>query len=165
MSEPQDRSPRRKVSIKGGLTAGFVATVVLSLLMIGQSALGLLPALNPIADIVHVASSFAGIALPAPFGWVGHFFIGTVVWGIAYAVAEPYLPGPAIARGLAFGVFAWLAMMILFMPVAGNGLFGAALGLAAVVATLVLDLIYGAVLGATYPHVSGPPDRSEVWPG
>lgn len=165
MSKPQELGPRRTVSINGGLTAGFVATVVLSLLMIAKSALGLMPALNLIGDIVRVASSLAGIPLPAPFGWVGHFFIGTVVWGIAYAGLAPYLPGPAVVKGLTFGVIAWLAMMILFMPVAGHGLFGASLGLPAVVATLVLHIVYGAILGVTYPHVSGPPDRSEVWPG
>ena len=165
MREPQGRTPRCPVSVKGGLTAGFVATVVLALLMAGKSALGLMPALNPIGDIVHVASSFAGVALPAPFGWAGHFFIGTVVWGITYAVLATYLPGPAVVKGLAFGVIAWLAMMILFMPVAGQGLFAAALGLPAVVATLLLHLVYGAVLGMTYPHASGAPDQAEVWPG
>nr|WP_294548820.1 DUF6789 family protein [uncultured Rhodopila sp.] len=165
MSEVKSLAGRRNVSVTGGLTAGFVATVVLSLLMMGKSALGLMPALNPIGDLNHVASSFVGMELPSPFGWVAHFLIGTVVWGIAYALLEPYLPGPAVIKGVVFGIFAWLAMMIVFMPVAGHGLFGAALGLPAVVATLGLHLVYGAVLGVTYPNVSGPPARSEVWPG
>jgi hypothetical protein len=165
MRELQGLAPRRFVSLMGGLTAGFVATVVLSLLMIGRFVLGLVSALNPIGDIVRVGSALAGVQLPAPFGWVGFFFIGTVVWGIAYTFLEPSLPGPALAKGLAFGVFAWLAMMIVFMPVAGHGLFAAALGVPAAAAALVLHLVYGAVLGATYPHVSGAPDQTEVWPG
>jgi len=40
--------------------------------------------------------------------------------------------------------------MITFMPLAGHGLFGLALGVQAVVATLVLHLIYGATLGIGY---------------
>jgi hypothetical protein len=165
MTEVQNLTARRTVSVKGGLTAGFVATVVLSLLMTGKSALGLMPGLNPIGDLNHVASSFVGMELPSPFGWVAHFFIGTVAWGIAYALLEPYLPGPAVIKGVVFGIFVWLAMMIVFMPLAGHGIFGAALGLAAVGATLVMHLVYGGVLGVTYPNVSGPPARSEVWPG
>ncbi len=165
MREPQGLAPRRSVSLKGGLTAGFVATVVLSFPMIGSSVLGRMPALNPVGDIVRVASALAGVQLPAPFGWVGFFFIGAVVCGIAYAFVEPSLPGPALVKGLVFGVFIWLAMMIVFMPVAGHGLFATALGLPGVAATLVLHLVHGAVLGLTYPHVSGAPDRAEVWPG
>ncbi len=49
-----------------------------------------------------------------------------------------------------FGVGAWIATMILVMPLAGAGLFGMNLGVAAPVMTLVLHVIYGAVLGGVY---------------
>ena len=51
---------------------------------------------------------------------------------------------------LVFGALAWLAQMIFFMPLAGNGLFALSLGPQATVATLVLHLIYGAALGVAY---------------
>jgi len=135
------------LNIKAGLLAGFIATVVLSILMIGKGAMGLVPQLNPIEDIVHVVELLTGTRLPMPVGWVGHFLLGTVAWGIAYTVLLPRLPGVALVKGLIFGALAWLAMMIIFM---GHGLFGLALGVQAVGATLILHLIYGATLGIAY---------------
>ncbi|CAB3803547.1 hypothetical protein LMG28614_05846 [Paraburkholderia ultramafica] len=41
-------------------------------------------------------------------------------------------------------------MMIIMMPMAGAGLFGMALGMPAPVMTLVLHLVFGAVLGLVY---------------
>ena len=73
----------------------------------------------------------------AAFGWIGHFALGTVAWGIIYAALQASLPGTPVVKGLIFGALAWLAMMIFFMPLAGNGLFA-------------LHLIYGAALGVAY---------------
>jgi hypothetical protein len=47
-------------------------------------------------------------------------------------------------------VAAWLGMMIIVMPMAGAGLFGMNLGIMAPVMTLVLHVVFGAVLGAVY---------------
>jgi hypothetical protein len=139
--------------VQAGLIAGFIATVVLSILMIVKSSVGLMPELNPIEDIVHVADEPTGAQLPLPFGWVGHFVLGTVAWGILYAVLHGSLPGSPAVKGIIFGALAWLAMMIFFMPLAGHGLFALSLGPQATVATLVLHLIYGAVLGVAYARV------------
>src|SRR5215471_2610301 len=138
------------LDVQAGLIAGFIATVVLSILMIAKSSVGLLPQLNPIEDIVHVADQATGMILPLPFGWIGHFVLGTVAWGVIYAALQASLPGAAVVKGLIFGALAWLAMMIVFTPLAGHGLFALSLGPQATVATLVLHLIYGAVLGGVY---------------
>ena len=45
-------------SIKSGLTAGFVASAVLGILMIIKSRLGILPDLDPIHDIVAEAGDY-----------------------------------------------------------------------------------------------------------
>jgi len=45
-------------------------------------------------------------------------------------------------------------MMIVFMPLGGHGPFALSLGPQAVVATLVLHLVYGAVLGVVYTRVA-----------
>lgn len=142
------------LNIQAGLIAGFIATVILSILMIAKSSVGLLPQLNPIEDIVHVAENPTGMTLPLPFGWIGHFVVGTAVWGVIYAALQASLPGAPVVKGLIFGALAWLVMMIIFMPLAGHGLFALSLGLQATVATLVLHLIYGAVLGAVYAKVA-----------
>ena len=58
-------------------------------------------------------------------------------------------------KGIIFGVFTWLMMMVAFMPMAGAGFFGAKIGITAVVGLLILHLIYGVVLGATYGLLGG----------
>jgi len=133
-----------------GIAAGFVATVVLSAMMLVKHSMGLVPELDPIEDIVHVADHLTGMTLPLPFGWIGHFVLGTVAWGIISAALQASLPGAPVVKGLIFGALAWLAMMIIFTPLAGHGLFALSLGPQATVATLVLHLIYGAVLGGVY---------------
>ena len=142
------------MNVKAGLIAGFIATVVLSILMVAKSSMGLMPQLNPIEDNVHVAHMLTGLTLPLPFGWLAHFFLGTVIWGLLYAALHASLPGAPVVKGLIFGVLAWLAMMIVFMPLGGHGPFALSLGPQAVVATLVLHLVYGAVLGVVYTRVA-----------
>ena len=99
------------INVKAGLIAGFMATVALSILMIAKSAMGLMPQLNPIEDNVHVAHVLTGLTLPLPFGWLAHFLLGTVIWGLLYAALHASLPGAPVVKGLIFGVLAWLAMM------------------------------------------------------
>jgi hypothetical protein len=150
--------------IKSGVTAGFVATVILSILMMAKSALGFAPELNPIKDIVTVADAITGAQLPPVMGWLGHFVIGAGVWGALYAWFEPSLPGSPVVKGLLFAVVAWLAMMIVFMPLAGHGFFGMTEGPIAAIATLVLHLAYGAVLGVVYASQSGGAAVADVRP-
>ena len=69
------------LNVQAGLIAGFVATVVLSILMIAKSSVGLMPQLKPIEDIVYVADRLTGMTLPLPFGWIGHFFLGIILHG------------------------------------------------------------------------------------
>ncbi|MDE2307173.1 MAG: hypothetical protein KGJ97_02645 [Xanthomonadaceae bacterium] len=133
------------------MIAGFVATVVLSILMFIKSMMGVMPGL----DVVHMLSGMAHQMMGMPdspmVGWVMHFMIGTVVWGVLFALLFKVLPGSgAVAKGVAFGVLAWLLMMLIPMPMAGAGLFGMHMGMMAPAMTLVLHLIWGAVLGATF---------------
>jgi len=73
------------------------------------------------------------------------------VWGSLFPIFDAIVPGGSHwLKGTLFGIGAWLLMMILVMPMAGAGLFGMALGIMVPIATLVLHLIFGAVLGGTY---------------
>ncbi len=132
-------------NIKSGFIAGFIATVVLSLLMVMKGMMGVMPELD-------VAAMLAGmIGASVMVGWIAHFVIGTVAWGGGFAVLYEYIPGrSAIQKGIVFGIADWLGMMILIMPMAGAGLFGLGLGMMAPVMTLVLHIIFGAVLGAIF---------------
>ena len=139
-----------------GMTAGFVATVVLSALLLMKEMMGLMPQLN----MIGMLTGMVGASSPA-VGWIVHFVIGTVLWGCLFAWLDPKLPGHSHwFKGVIFGIGAWLLMMIVVMPMGGAGLFGARLGLMAPVMTLMLHIIYGAVLGGVYgagrPSVARP---------
>ena len=128
-----------------GMAAGFVATAVLSALMVMKSMMGIMPEL----DVIAMLSKMMGTSLA--MGWVAHFMIGTVVWDGLFGLLAPYLPGGSYwFKGVIFGIGAWLMMMIAVMPMAGAGLFGMNFGMMAPVMTLVLHIIFGAVLGGVY---------------
>ncbi|ACR32747.1 DUF6789 family protein [Burkholderia glumae] len=133
-----------KPAIGRGMLAGFVATVVLSILIMMKHAMGVMPELDPIGMISHML----GMSTPV-VGWVMHFMIG-IVWGIAFASTSRMFPGPFWLKGMLFAVVPWLVMMFAMMPMAGAGFFGLDLGMAAPVMTLMLHLVFGAVLGAVY---------------
>lgn len=129
-----------------GMFAGFVATLVLSAFMIMKQMMGMMPDLNVIKMLADMSGAPSLLA-----GWLMHFFIGTAVWGTAFAVLQPRIPGGStVVRGIMFGIAAWLLMMIMVMPMAGAGLFGLRFGLAAPVMTLLLHIVFGATLGAVY---------------
>lgn len=133
------------------MISGFVATVVLSALMLIKSLMGVMPELDLPTMLAGMAHDMMGVPANPAIGWVLHFMIGTVVWGIGFALLYKVLPGGRpIGKGLAFGVLAWVLMMLIPMPMAGAGLFAMKMGVMAPVITLVLHLIWGAVLGATY---------------
>lgn len=135
--------------IKGGLLAGFIATIVLSVLMIAKTMMGVMPEL----DVISMLSAMMGA--PSAMGWIGHFIIGTIAWGGGFALLYGVLPGgSAVSKGIVFGIIAWLGMMIVVMPMAGAGLFGMTFGMMAPVMTLVLHVIFGAVLGAVYARAT-----------
>lgn len=131
-----------------GAISGFVATIALSLLMMIKSKMGVMPAFDVIAMLAGLAGGVVAI------GWLLHFSIGTA-YGVIFSFIHPFLPSKCfIQKGLMLGVIGWLAMMLLFMPFVGQGLFAMKLGMMVVVMTLVLHLIFGVVLGLTYKKLS-----------
>ncbi len=135
------------------LVAGFVATLVLSALMIMKGMMGIMPELDVIAMLGKMSQDMMGFGGPA-VAWLLHFMIGTVLWGLLFAALYSALPGSGpVAKGITLGVLAWLLMMIGPMPMAGAGFFGMKLGLMAPMMTLVLHIIYGAVLGFVFARL------------
>ena len=138
-------------NIKAGLVAGFSATVVLSAMMVGKSMMGVMPEL----DVIHMLGAMMGIS--ALFGWIVHFMVGTLAWGGGFAVLYGAIPGSgALMKGILFGIAAWLGMMVMVMPMAGAGFFGMAMGIMAPMMTLVLHIVFGAVLGVVYQAQARP---------
>ena len=132
-----------------GLIAGLAATLVLSALVMLKASLNIVPELS----VIQLLTRIGGIT-PVQ-AWMDHFIVGVVVWGLLFTACESTIDkGSHLVKGVAFGVFAWLVMMIVFMPLVGAGLFGAKLGFTAAAVTLFYHLVYGAVLGATYGALS-----------
>ena len=132
------------------LLAALVATVALSILMVAKSMMGLMPQLN----VIHMlATQMQGG--PA-MGWAAHFMIGVLAYGLVWALVFRRLPfGGNPLRGMLLGLAGWLVMMLVVMPMAGAGLFGLEMGLMAPVATLMLHIIFGLVLGMAYCALTG----------
>jgi uncharacterized membrane protein YagU involved in acid resistance len=109
--------------------------------------MGVMPGL----DVVKMLAAMMGAGLAV--GWAAHFMIG-IGYGIIFSWTENLLPGNATVKGMILGTLAWLMMMVAVMPMAGAGMFGLNMGVMAPVATLILHLIFGAVLGFTYQKLS-----------
>ncbi len=140
--------------MKNGILAGLAATIVLSLLMLAKGMMGVMPELDVIAMLGNMIGEMTGMGGPV-VGWVMHFMIGALIYGALFAALNDKLPGEnQIVKGMVFGVAAWLVMMVAIMPMAGAGVFGMNFGMMAPVMTLMLHLIYGAVLGYTYKRLS-----------
>jgi uncharacterized membrane protein YagU involved in acid resistance len=128
-----------------GMLAGLVATLVLSGILLLKANMGLWPELNLIRLLVNLGS------IQTVAAWMDHFIVGVVVWGLLFAAFDSLWENGAYwLKGLIFGVFAWLMMMVLFMPLAKAGWFGTRIGPSAAIVTLGMHLVYGLVLGVTY---------------
>ncbi len=130
-----------------GLLAGLAATVVLSALMVMKAAMGVMPEL----ELPKMIAGMMGSPDSPMLGWAVHVMIGVVGYGLAMAFLNERLPGNSpTTHGVIIGFVGWLLMMVMVMPMAGAGMFGMKMGLMAPMMTLVLHLIFGAVLGWTY---------------
>jgi uncharacterized membrane protein YagU involved in acid resistance len=94
-------------------------------------------------------------------GWILHFAIGIVGYGVAIAMLDSKLPGTSrVGHGVMLGVIGWLIMMVVLMPMVGAGPFAINMGIMAPMMTLVLHLIFGAVLGWVYGRAAASQDVS-----
>ena len=132
-------------SLERGLVAGLVATVALAIVLLLKQAIGLMPQL----DLVNILARALGFHSHAA-GWVAHFVVGVLLWGPLFVLADRRMFFAHWINGLLFASVVWLGVMLVIMPLAGEGLFGVGLGLATPTLTLFLHWLYGAVLGSAY---------------
>lgn len=137
------------------MVAGLGATIVLSICIYIKRWMGAVPQFNLVQALVKVSTLRIGAPLVPWVGWAEHYFIGVVLWGLAFAILVPRLKGRCWLRGIEFAIGAWVLMMVLLMPPAGAGWFAVELGYGAPLAALVLHIIYGFFLGLFYTRPAG----------
>lgn len=135
-------------SIVKGSVAGLVATMVITILMIIKTKMGLLPELD-----INIISNKLGSS-PA-IGWLACFIAGIIIYGVGFSFIKNLLPARHLrGKGIILGILGWLVTMLLLMPIMGYDYFGINIGLSIPPVTMVLHIVFGAVLGMTYRRLS-----------
>lgn len=156
--------PERSRWLSGSIVAGFVATIVMSLLLVFAYAFtGYLGA----EDGSQLSQWFWNLrnndlakgALDIPIAAFSINLLAGLAWAVVYGgIVERRMSGPGWLRGMLFSLLPWLLSLVVFFPAVGGGLFGMDLdaGLLPAIGNLILHLIFGAILGAVFaiPEVS-----------
>jgi len=128
-----------------GFGWGVVATIAMSALMIAGVATGISPMPAPIP--VAIVSRLLGEGIYRPLlillAAVSHLIYGGIWAAVLFAAMQPV----TIWKGMGLGMFLWLIMQLLVLPLLGWGAFGMAIDPRIAVATLILHLVYGVTLG------------------
>ncbi len=143
-----------KHSLSYSYIASFIATFVLSIIMVMKKTMGMMPEMNPIADLVTIMQQLSGLTILPLFAWTLHFLIGTLIWGTLFFLLYGILPGGKVIKGILFGLGAWMLMMLTVEPLAGHGFFGLRTSPVIPVMSMMLHIIFGAILGIVYGKLS-----------
>jgi Family of unknown function (DUF6789) len=132
--------------LRVGLVSGLIAVTITSVVNILCRFLGLLP---DQLDMKYMAIVFVNpMTAPTTAFWVGlviHILIG-VGTGIVFVLL---IKDPTPLKGIIFSlVVVWLGMVLIVFPVAGFGIFGLNIGLIMPLATFLLNVFYGSMVGA-----------------
>ena len=141
------------------LLAGFGATTVHIALMAIKHRAGILPGFEPYEDLQRLLSSTTALAVEPPLSWLLPYINGALILGFVFGQLFVHLPGrTAVAKGAAFGFVAWLVMGFGLLPLAGDGMFGRALGLGVLPAALMFAMlmIYAIVMSLLYVWLTTP---------
>jgi hypothetical protein len=133
--------------------ASLCGSIAHSLLMLLKSQTGLLPAFQPYESLQRALGLLVGAEGHPIVPWILSYVSGATVVGFLFHQSYRQLPGKFGAlKGLAFGLFAWLLMGLLFFPIVGLGFFATQIGqgIAPALFSLAMLLTYGVVMGAAY---------------
>jgi len=130
--------------VQKGMAAGLAAAAVIAAILLLTAELGVMRELDFVARI----STATGTVFAA--AWALHFVVGAAIGGL-FAWLDPDLPGDNLRqRGIILAAAAWLLMMFFVMPLTGAGILGLYVGILLPLGTLVLHIIFGAVMGSVY---------------
>ena len=138
--------------LKNGLAAGFAATSAMSILILLNDRLGLIPQVDLFDDLSHLIKMLTGVGLPLPLAFLLHLVLGSYVFGCGFAVLFGSFTRNFVFYGLIFGLILWIGATMIVCPMLGQGLLGLKLGLGLIPATALLFFhgVYGIVMGAAF---------------
>ena len=132
-----------------GVIAAIVATAVLAGLMMLNQNMGWVPGLDLVASFMKLAGSTEIVT-----GWIVFAVVLALIGGLVFSLLDAHLDRPEgweeIARGLLFGVGAFLLVGILVMPMSGADAFAMRYGIGGPIYLAIVFLVYGAVMGFIY---------------
>jgi hypothetical protein len=140
------------------LFAGLCGAFAHSALMAFKSWSGLMPTFQPYDSLQATLGRLIGANLHPTAVWLISFVSGATVLGFLFGRLYRVLPGSSgLAKGVVFGLCGWAAMMLLFFPAIGLGVFALNIGLGASPALFALAMVltYSIAMGLAYGAVAG----------
>lgn len=145
--------------ISKSILAAFVATLMMAALLWLQQYLMVITQF----DLIQILSAALGQPDQPAVGWIAFFVIHTMLWGSLFGLFSPYLVGRLWLRGIEFSILAWIALMVIIMPVAQHDFFALDLNMKTPLFSLALYIIFGGMMGAVFSQLvlqrSGPAER------
>jgi hypothetical protein len=160
-SELANKLTSRKVlfSLLAGLGASSIHLVLMEL----KHRTGILPEFDPYSDLQRMLSSVASPAIDTSWVWLLTYINGAMLLGFLFGQIFPYLPSKNVfIKGTMFGVFSWLLLGLVFLPLIGSGPFAYALGLGAMPALLMLAMlmVYSIAVSLLYAKLTRTADTA-----
>ena len=113
----------------------------------------------PKMPIGEMLGSFLHIGSAA--GWAMHVVIGLVLALIYAGWFATRLPGGPALRGASYGFGVFLVAQVVVTPIMGGGVFSGG-NLSMIVGSLMVHLVYGALVGLIYREPAGLGELSRV---
>lgn len=137
------------VKVGRACIAGIVGTAAMTALMLSLPHLGL-----PRMAIGEMVGTFSALTvgytgIGANAGWVIHGLFGVVLALIYAGAVIRRLPGSPLVRGLDYGFLLFIFAQLVFMPLAGMGIFSGG-DIPMLLGNLLGHLVYGGLLGVIY---------------
>jgi len=131
------------------VAAGMVGTAAMTALLLIEPSVGLPKIAMGQVVSTSLGLASASLAIGPEIGWVIHFLVGIVLAVVYAAFLVSRFPGSPLVRGLLYGTLIFLVTQLVFIPVAGMGVFSRG-ELELIVGSLLGHLIYGGLTGWIY---------------
>jgi hypothetical protein len=141
-----------KTRLSNGMTAGLAGAGASGLVAVIATTGGLAPDFNPPALLERLL----GVPVAPVVGWAAHLLVYGVALGLLFGALGRKLSDLGYAlSGLFFALFTYGAAGLVFLPIAGGGVFGMDLGYSTVPVLLIAHLAFGLTLGGVYARLAG----------